>query len=210
MPRLTLVRHAPTPWNEDRRYQGWSDPGLSPAGERRAACLRDRLADSHFDAVVASDLRRCRETLEAALPSAEVRYDPRLREMNYGAWEGQTHEACLKRFAERYRAWKEEPGANPPPGGETLADFEERVKEALADLPEGDRILLVAHAGTIRSVLAAVLGIPFIRAMRFRISGCGLTEVDWQWEGPSTIVAVNDTLHLADLLDRRTVAPHLR
>jgi len=201
MLRLTLARHAPTAWNDHRRYQGWGDPSLSPRGERRAARLRDRLSGSAFDVVVASDLKRCRETAEAVLPGTTVRLEPRLREMNFGAWEGQTHEECLRRFSDRYQAWKVDPAGSPPPGGEALADFEERVREALADLPAEGRALLVVHSGTVRSVLAGILDISFLQAMRFRISGCGLTEIEWRRNAPATIIAVNDTLHLEGLID---------
>ena len=69
MLELTLVRHASTPLTEAGRYQGHSDAVLSARGRTEAQRLGNHLADRRFDLVVASDLRRCVETLSIALPN---------------------------------------------------------------------------------------------------------------------------------------------
>src|SRR5690606_23681990 len=91
--------------------------------------LRRELAGVNFAAVYASDLRRCRETLAWARPDLldGAQLDPRLREMNFGRWEGQTYE--MLKDDKRYRAWIDDPQAGTPPGGESWQAFQARVSE---------------------------------------------------------------------------------
>lgn len=61
---LVVVRHGLTSWNQERRYQGQRDiPLLLPEALPDLERLREALAETGFDAVHASDLTRCRQTL---------------------------------------------------------------------------------------------------------------------------------------------------
>ena len=92
MLRLILVRHGETEWNAQRRYQGHSDVPLSALGRRQAARAAERLAALKIDAVYTSDLGRALETAEiiAEQRGLEVCAEPRLRELNFGVFEGLT------------------------------------------------------------------------------------------------------------------------
>lgn len=129
-----LVRHGLTAWNAERRYQGHSDLPLLPDEASSLAELRRELAGVNFAAVYASDLRRCRETLAWARPDLldGAQLDPRLREMNFGRWEGQTYE--MLKDDKRYRAWIDDPQAATPPGGESWQAFKARVSEVGEEL----------------------------------------------------------------------------
>ncbi|MDB4949910.1 MAG: Phosphoglycerate mutase [Gemmatimonadetes bacterium] len=191
MLHLTLVRHASTAWNEAGRYQGWGDPPLSPRGRAEALALGPALAAEAFDRVVASDLARTAETARIALPSAEIEADPRLREMHFGAWEGLTWNECVARDGRLVHRWVSDPAAHAPPDGETLAAFEARIAEALAELPSAGRILWVVHAGVIHSVLARWMGIEIGRTFALRLSPCGITRAEIHPDGVR-ILGVNE------------------
>ena len=70
------VRHGITAWNLERRYQGQRDiPLLFPDAEEGLLTLRKALMDERFDAIYASDLGRCQQTLawsQAAKPGIPV------------------------------------------------------------------------------------------------------------------------------------------
>lgn len=178
MLRLTLVRHGTTEWNASGRHQGWSDPPLSAAGRVEAERLRGRLAGEAFDHVVASDLLRARETAEIAVPGAAVATDRRLRELHFGAWEGLTAAECAARDGDLLARWTADPASVVPPEGETLAEFEARVGEALDALPSEGSVLVVAHAGTIHAVLARWLGVTLRQTYALRIGPCGITRAE--------------------------------
>lgn len=195
MLRLTLVRHGSTEWNEAGRFQGWGDPPLSARGRGEAERLGAHLAGEEFDRVVASDLLRARETAALALPSAPVETDPRLREMDFGAWDGLTWAECVARDGDLIRRWSEDPAAVAPPGGESLAAFEARIAAALADLPEEGSRLWVVHAGVIHAILARWMDVPLRRTFALHISACGITRAELFPGGGAKVMCVNETAH---------------
>ncbi len=192
MLRLTLVRHGSTAWNEAGRFQGWGDPPLSAKGRAEAEALRAHLAGERWDRVVASDLLRARETAALAAPGAEVHADTRLREMDFGAWDGLTWTECEARDGELIRRWSDDPAAVTPPGGESLAAFEARVAAALAALPEEGAQLWVAHAGVIHAVLARWMDVPLRRTFALHISACGITRAEVFPGGGAKVTCVNE------------------
>lgn len=148
MTTLLLVRHGETDWNADGRLQGQTDRPLSDYGRRQARQLADELADEDFDAIYASDLSRARETAEIVgdrlgLP---VSLDPDLREKDWGTWEGLTP-------VERDRVEFV---------GESTEAHQERMLQALRRIsehhPDGGRVLVVTHGGSMRRVQTAALG----------------------------------------------------
>src|SRR4051794_31989953 len=96
--RLVLVRHGQSTWNAEGRLQGQADPPLSARGRDEARALAPVLGGFPAERVIASDLRRTRETAEAAGFSGAA-LDPTWREIDVGEWAGR-------------------PLAELPPGGE--------------------------------------------------------------------------------------------
>lgn len=164
--KLTLVRHGVTEWNTLGRWQGHSDNHLSEAGERQARLLARRLRDEPFDVVYSSDLARARRTAELALPGAAVRVDARLREVNFGEFDGGTFEQI--RLHPLFAAWSERPFDAPTPGGESLGDVVARGLAWAATLQEGANVVAFTHSLFIRSLVCHLLGVPF-RASPHRI-----------------------------------------
>jgi broad specificity phosphatase PhoE len=192
---LTLVRHASTVLNEQRRYQGWTDPPLSACGRREARLLGERIATAHFDALVSSDSRRCVETAALALPERTIATDRRWRELDFGAWDGRTYAECEASQPDLLRAWIGDPAGVTPPGGEPFAGFCRRVDGAVDALPREGQALLIAHGGPIRRVLAAALGLQWRQVALMQISACGITRVALHPTG-GHLLTLNDTAHL--------------
>jgi broad specificity phosphatase PhoE len=152
MTTIFLVRHGETDWNAQHRWQGQADTQLNDRGRAQAYSLRDRLADVPFQAAYASDLRRASETARILVAGRDLRItiDPALRELDIGSWEGLTKAEVTERFGDRRR-----------PDGETKQAFRRRVLNAIERIGrahEGAKVLVVAHAGTARTVERALLG----------------------------------------------------
>ena len=65
-----------------------------------------------------------------------------------------------------------------PPGGETLAELNERIVAALdriAGTHAGERILVVTHGGVVTSFARYVLGVPQDTPRRFDIGNASLS-----------------------------------
>jgi broad specificity phosphatase PhoE len=92
MTSFWLIRHGQTDWNLSGRWQGQAEqaPGLNSTGRAQALAVSKLLPNMNFSAIYSSDLLRARQTAELlAIPQGlTVKLEPRLREMNLGAWEG--------------------------------------------------------------------------------------------------------------------------
>lgn len=88
MGTLLLARHGETDWNLHHRWQVSTGPPLNETGRRQAAKLASQLDD--LGAIYSSDTERAHETatIVAARPGLTVTTDKRLREVDFGAWEG--------------------------------------------------------------------------------------------------------------------------
>jgi broad specificity phosphatase PhoE len=131
---LILWRHGITEWNAGDRVQGQMDVPLSARGREQAVVAAQRLAALRPAAIVASDLRRAADTAAAlaALTNLPVRLDPRLRERNFGDWQGLTIAEIAERYPTEYARWR----AGDPDlgcGVESIDDMAKRVGAALRE-----------------------------------------------------------------------------
>lgn len=154
---IWLIRHAESAWNAMGLWQGHADPGLSARGIAQAEALARELAGSGIEAIVASDLRRARETariLGAAL-GLEPAIDARLRERDLGTWSGLTTPQIAGRWPEELARVRARDPAFRPGGGESILDVRLRAGaffRELAARPGPARWAIVTHGGVIRAV----------------------------------------------------------
>jgi len=192
---LWLIRHGETAWNAEGRIQGSVDLPLSPGGVRQAERLAARLANTHFDAAFASDLARARQTGEIALPGTDLRLDRRLRELDYGVFEGKTWSELGPDEAAMARHWHADRVGRRIPGGESYGDLMARFEAFRAEIPERGCVIAFAHGGTVRGALYTVLGSPTPGVWRFEVANTGTTRLRYRADGV-TIVTLNDHAHL--------------
>lgn len=161
MSRLLLIRHGATAWNEAGRIQGRSDPELSPAGRAAVAgwVLPAWTARAQW---ICSPLARARETAEilhAEAPGAPVTPEPRLAEMDWGAWEGRTLAGLRDALGAEMSANEGRGLDFRPPGGESPREVQRRLQPLLAELAAaGTDVVAVSHKGVLRAVYALASG----------------------------------------------------
>ncbi len=165
--RLWLVRHGETEGQSSIRFHGSNDVRLSDAGRQQIRALGALLAGVDFARVVHSPLQRAAESAailaeQCGVPRARLCPDARLREICFGACEGMTAEEIAAAFPEFWQVHRAGPGAAAFPHGEPRAQFVARVHAAVHELAtaawSGD-VLVVAHRGTVRQALRALLAI---------------------------------------------------
>ena len=164
MTRLVVVRHGRTGYNAGHVIQGQLDVELDDVGRAQAAAVAPRLAELAPAAIVASDLRRAADTAApvAALSGLQVRLDKRLRERDFGQWQGLRGIEIAERYPAEYARWQaghEVDGC----GVEELGDLAQRASEAFRDasaLAPGATVLVFCHGGTAKYGTAALLGWP--------------------------------------------------
>jgi len=129
------------------------------------------------DVIVTSPAARARDSasqLIACLPTPQAcEIEPRLREMDFGSWEGQRWDAIPR---EALDLWAGNLMTARPHGGETPAEMLERVgswADSL-DTQSDARLWVVSHAGTMRMLAAHWLGVPLSQTLQWSL-GFGAT-----------------------------------
>jgi alpha-ribazole phosphatase/probable phosphoglycerate mutase len=197
--RILLVRHGKTEWNGFSRFQGKSDVPLDDEGKCQAELLAARLAGWEPAAVFSSTLSRARETAEVLVsrnPGVSPLLRENLAESGFGTWEGRSIHEIESADPESFRRWMDSPFENPPPGGESFASVEFRVRSALDEIlsTDGERIVVVSHGGILRAMLVLLLDLPLRTVWRMKIANCSLTGIDVGKRGAS-LAFLNDDLH---------------
>lgn len=185
--RLVLCRHAET--DARGRVCGSLDAELSETGRGQAALLARTLEREPVAAVYASPLRRALETawpVAAAHGLEPVAVDG-LREVDFGELEGLTFAEAEAAAPEVYAAWMRDPATVVFPSGGSFADVAARAAAAIDGIRAGnggETVVVVAHGGPLRAILAACLGLPGGAAFRLDQRPCAVNVVDWHGDEP--------------------------
>src|SRR3972149_9166966 len=139
--KITYFVHGTTKDNENSISSGWSDAELSELGIKQSKQLKDQIDVKNFDAVFGSDLKRAVDSTSLTFgTSVEIIKDKRLRECNYGDFNGKPSKIV--------EPLQEEHIINRFPNGESYEDVKKRIKDFLDFLKEnyeGKNIAIVAH-----------------------------------------------------------------
>ena len=166
-----MVRHGRTEWNEGGRIQGHTDIPLSEAGRARLRALRIPAGFEGF-AWRSSPLRRAVESA-VLLGASELEVDPRLMEMHWGDWEGETRPELRQRLGVQMERMEERGIDFRPLGGESPRELTRRLSAWLGDMRAGGRgVIAVTHKGVIRAALALATG--------WDLRGRAPVRLDWE------------------------------
>lgn len=160
--QLDFLRHG-EPVGGAGRYRGQIDDPLSELGWRQMRQATQSIRP--WTRIVSSPLVRCldfaRELAQSMGLSLTV--DCRLKEVGFGAWEGRSKAEIQALDPEALRLFRADPIGQRPVGAEELSAFIARVGAACDDMVrdlEGQRVLIVSHAGVMRAVFAHALELP--------------------------------------------------
>ena len=176
--RVELLRHGEPVGG--RRYRGQLDDVLSERGWAQMwAAVGDR---SDWQQIVTSPLQRCHAFAAALgeLHQLPVQEEARFAEIGFGEWEGKTRAELEQLVPGQVGRFLSDPVTSRPPGAEPLDAFIARVQagfDALLAACAGQSVLVVAHAGVIRAVMASVLQIPPAAMYRINVANAGITEI---------------------------------
>lgn len=139
--KIYFASHATTTDNEDKLSSGWKDVELSQKGIQQAKEIEERFKDIKIDLICCSDLKRAVETVKIAFGNRyPVIIDKRLRELNYGDFNGESSEIVELMKKERIK--------QPFPNGESYEQAIERTHKFYRELKEkypDKTVLVVGH-----------------------------------------------------------------
>ncbi|WP_248895723.1 histidine phosphatase family protein [Haloplanus halobius] len=201
MTTLLLARHGETMWNRDGRLQGWAPTPLTDRGHDQARALADAVAaDYDVDRILASDLRRARQTADhlADAVGREPTFESAWRERDFGRYQGLPREAVFETHDRLSipRAGQDAVDARPE-SGESLRDLNERVlarwERVVAESAADETVAVVCHGGPLYLLLGAVTGRDIATAVtEGEQHNCALNELHVT-DDEATVVAENHT-----------------
>ena len=157
--KLALVRHPATAAPPDTCY-GRLDVALHPHSGAALRAIVAALARMPARHVWSSPARRCRDTAAAITASLHLRLrvDGRLRELDFGAWEGRAWTTLPRDELDR---WAASPASFAPPGGESGASLLTRITSFHTELQHAQQdCIVVAHGGSLKLLAALLRGEP--------------------------------------------------
>jgi broad specificity phosphatase PhoE len=91
--KIYFTPHSTSHDNEAKLASGWKDDELSPLGIKQSKKFGERSKDMKFDLICCSDLKRAVDTVKIAFgDTIPVIVDKRLKELNYGDFNGKPSE----------------------------------------------------------------------------------------------------------------------
>lgn len=167
-----LMRHGDIRQDNVKRYIGQADIALNALGRAQAMSWRKELAAIPLRRIYCSDLSRAHETacIIAEGRKAPVQPLPKLREINLGAWDGQSIEDVRAHYAGEYEKRGADMVYYRPPAGECFADVAARVIPLFEEIVRNSsgNLLIVGHAGVNKVILCHILGMPLENLFRLR------------------------------------------
>ena len=156
--KVYLVRHTSVQWDGSIICYGNTDIDVRESFEEEAQQTLSRLEGIQVDRVYTSPLKRAAK-LATFCGYADAERDDRLKEMNFGSWEGRSWEDIMQ--GESYETFFARYLTEQTPGGESQQEQYERVKDFIMEKKaEGhESILVFCHGGVIncaRSLTGAV------------------------------------------------------
>ena len=186
--RLILLRHGEPDETARGRCYGQFDPGLSPRGREQMRRTWHLLDNQPVAAIFSSPSRRAVEstTLRAG-DTPDVAVDDRLREIDFGEFEGLTYREISARYPKKYDEWMTRPTSVAFPGGESFVTMSARVRlavEQIRRLHGGKTVAIVSHGGVNRIVLAAALDLDARHIFRLDQAYACLNVIDYLGDEP--------------------------
>lgn len=182
---IDLIRHGEP--QGGARYRGQLDDPLSDLGWQQMRSATDNIQP--WQQIVSSTLTRCAAFAKelADTHMVPLQCDPAFMEIGFGDWEGKTASELEQQDKAGFYAFYDDPINNTPANAESLLAFQRRIQKAWQTLQQthaDKHILLVAHAGVIRVILAEILAMPLEAMFRIQVPYAAISRVVIYNEGP--------------------------
>lgn len=209
MTTIILARHGETEWNAEEIFRGRIDVDLNETGIGEAELLAEHLSYMAIAAVYSSPLKRALQTAEmiARHHDVKVEVSPQLIDLDYGEWQGLSHETVRDRYGQLYHEWLNSPQLVKMPAGESLDDVRRRAISLVEDITakaEGT-VVLVSHRVVHKVLICALLALDISHFWNIRIDTAGISVFAYE-DDRFVLTRHNDTsflkpIHKAPLND---------
>lgn len=199
--KLYITRHSKTLWNQEKRLQGWQDSPLTKEGINDALLLKERIKNLTIDHCYSSPINRAKKTSEILFD--HVILDDRLKEMNFGLYEGKNITELLN--DKQYDALWNQPNDNTRlPGGESYIEVQTRLQNFINDIYQkySNKTIFITIHGMLFIILHGLMldykTSDLVKINQHVIRGCSLSEVEYDGKN-FNIKYIGDDSHLENV-----------
>lgn len=193
---VDVIRHGSPEGGSRYRGHGVDDPLSAEGWQQMWAAVG---SSRPWQSIYSSPMRRCREFAQqlGAEGGVPLHIVDELKEVGFGSWEGKTKQELQRSDPKGFAAFYQDPIKHPPAGAERLPAFCDRVQVAyqkIVDSTNHERILIVAHAGVMRAILAGVLNLDAEAMYRVTIQNAGILRLLHERGGQVKLELLNGKL----------------
>lgn len=176
---IDIIRHGEPEGGRAFRGHSIDDP-LSEKGWQQ---MWDAVGEAPpWDQIITSPLERCQAFAEALMDVYKIpcSTEENFKEVGFGSWEGRTPDEIKKNDLKEYQNFYLDPVNARPQGAEALDGFIQRVTSSYNKIIEkykGKHILIVAHAGVNRAIIANALHAAPIGLYRIKVNNAGISRI---------------------------------
>ncbi len=193
---IYLLRHGLTKDSDKHPhkavFRGRTDTPLSPLGWLQ---MQDSAEQLKIQQIFSSPLQRCAAFAQQLSDQQQIplAIETDLQELDFGQWDGCTIDEIAEYDKQALQQFWSDPLHHPPPGGEPLQDFKQRVSHCWQSIiqsePDKDS-LLVIHGGVQKIILAHILQMPLtaIHNIEVPYACCSTIQVYYNDNKPKAIL----------------------
>jgi probable phosphoglycerate mutase len=176
---IDLIRHGEPVGGRAYRGHNIDDP-LSDKGWQQMRSAVGSLVP--WQQIVTSPMQRCQAFAEELADKHHIpmSIENDFREVGFGRWEGKSPNEVREHYQHEYDAFYSDPVNSRPLGAEPLDDFMRRVHDAYQSVihqHSGQHVLIVAHAGVNRAIIAQALHCEPVGLYRIKVNNAGMTRL---------------------------------
>ncbi|MBC2855842.1 MAG: histidine phosphatase family protein [Cetobacterium sp.] len=181
MGKLILVRHGETELNAKGVYFGILDPPLNKVGVSQAEKSRIRLSELSYDKIWTSDLKRASETANIINHKEyEIEHSSKLRELNFGIFEGYKYEELKVKYPNELKRCEEEWETYNYENGESVNDLQNRAVNFIEENIDFEKTtVVVTHWGIINVILSYYFSKGLESYWKFSVENGGIVVIEF-------------------------------
>ena len=202
MSTIMLIRHGNTDWNLEEIFRGRVDVKLNKAGIKQAQLLAKYIGSFRLEAIYSSPLKRALKTAEIIAAPHHMNAIPtqELIDLDFGEWQGLSHDIVKERYGTLYAEWLNIPHSVKIPNGENLNDASRRACNLINSIiiKHHGTVALVSHRVIHKVIICALLGMNNSYFWNIRLDTCGITTFKYE-KDRFILIRHNDTSFLKPL-----------
>ena len=179
MAKFIFIRHGESELNQEKKFFGWLNPHLTEKGRNQAKNIIEKIPE--YDFIFSSPLNRTLETANIINKlNKEIIVDEKLKEINFGDFEGLSYEEIKLKFPIEVENWLKMSYEYKFPNGESPLELIDRCKIFIDTHKNSNgTFLIITHFGIINAILCSYISENIKSFWKFKPHFASITTLEY-------------------------------